>query len=93
VAFEATFSRGEFFGTPEQVADKLINWVEQGNVSGFIINGPVLTEALDDIVRWVLPVLQQRGYWAPDNDSQTLRERLELPFKQNRYTKVAAITA
>jgi len=91
VAFEATFSRGEFFGTPEQVADKLINWVEQGNVSGFIINGPVLTEALDDIVRWVLPVLQQRGYWAPDNDSQTLRERLELPFKQNRYTKVAAV--
>ena len=53
--------------------------------SGFIISGPVLTEALDDITRLVLPVLEARGYWHP-SQATTLRERLNIPFKTNRYS-------
>jgi len=90
VAFQTTLPKGEFFGTPEQVADTFIRWVEEGGADGFIIGGPVLTEALDDIVRLVLPVLADRGYWHPSTESKTLRERLGLPFKASRYAQVSA---
>lgn len=84
VAFETTLPRGEFFGTPEQVANTLIRWVEQGGASGFIISGPVLVEALADITEHVLPILAARGWWQP-SAATTLRARLNLPFKTNRY--------
>ena len=84
VAFEATLPRGEFFGTPEQVADTFIRWVEEGGATGFIISGPVLVEALDDITQHVLPILAARGYWQP-SEASTLRERLNIPFKTSRY--------
>ncbi|WP_185688079.1 LLM class flavin-dependent oxidoreductase [Ewingella americana] len=90
VAFQTTLPKGEFFGTPEQVADTFIRWVEEGGADGFIIGGPVLTEALDDITRLVLPVLADRGYWHPSTESKTLRERLGLPFKTSRYAQVSA---
>lgn len=87
IAFQTTLPKGEFFGTPEQVADTFIRWVEEGGATGFIISGPVLTEALDDITRLVLPILAERGYWHPSTEAQTLRERLDIPFKSNRYSQ------
>lgn len=86
VAFRTTLPKGEFFGTPEQVADTFIRWVEQGGASGFIICGPVLNEALEDVVRYVLPILEAWGYWHQD-DSSTLRERLDIPARPNRYSQ------
>lgn len=86
VAYETTLARGEFFGTPQQVADALIAWVEKGGASGFILSGPVLVESLRDITRDVLPILAARGYWQP-SDQTTLRGRLGLPFKVNRYAE------
>ncbi len=87
IAFQTTLPKGEFFGTPEQVADTFIRWVEEGGATGFIISGPVLTEALDDITRLVLPILADRGYWHPSTEAKTLRERLDIPFKSNRYSQ------
>ncbi|WP_380178586.1 LLM class flavin-dependent oxidoreductase [Kalamiella sp. sgz302252] len=84
IAYETTLPRGEFFGTPQQVADALIEWVEKGGASGFIISGPVLVESLNDITRYVLPILAERGYWRPSQES-TLRGRLGIPFRANRY--------
>lgn len=86
VAFRTTLPKGEFFGTPEQVAETFIRWVEQGGASGFIICGPVLNEALEDVVRYVLPILEARGYWYQD-ESSTLRERLNIPVRPNRYSQ------
>jgi len=86
VAYETTLPRGEFFGTPGQVAETFIRWVEEGGATGFIITGPVLVEALDDITRYVLPILKARGYWQPSS-AATLRERLNIPFKANRYAQ------
>ena len=85
IAFETTLPRGEFFGTPQQVAETFIRWVEQGGASGFIISGPVLVEALEDITTQVLPILAKRGYWQPSTET-TLRGRLAIPFRANRYT-------
>ncbi|WP_369790273.1 LLM class flavin-dependent oxidoreductase [Rouxiella sp. WC2420] len=87
IAFQTTLPRGEFFGTPEQVAETFIRWVEEGAATGFIISGPVLNEALDDITRLVLPILADRGYWHPSTEAKTLRERLDIPFKSNRYSQ------
>ncbi len=84
IAYETTLPRGEFFGTPEQVASALIRWVEEGGASGFIISGPVLTEALAEFTRYVLPLLAERGYWQPSQET-TLRGRLGIPFKASRY--------
>lgn len=91
VALRTTLPKGEFFGTPEQVADTFIRWVEQGGASGFILCGPVLNEALEDVVRYVLPILEARGYWHQD-DSRTLRERLGIARRDhhNRQTHHAA---
>ncbi|KMV70639.1 hypothetical protein AI28_25325, partial [bacteria symbiont BFo1 of Frankliniella occidentalis] len=91
VALRTTLPKGEFFGTPEQVADTFIRWVEQGGASGFIICGPVLNEALEDVVRYVLPILEARGYWHQD-DSRTLRERLGIARRDHhdRQTHHAA---
>lgn len=91
VAFQTTLPKGEFFGTPEQVADTFIRWVEEGGASGFIISGPVLPEALEDITRLVLPVLAERGYWHPATESRTLRERLDIPYKANRYSQKSEV--
>lgn len=85
IAFESTLPRGEFFGTPQQVAGTFIRWVEEGGASGFIISGPVLVEALEDITTHVLPILAERGYWHPSAET-TLRGRLAIPFQPNRYT-------
>src|SRR5476651_1608129 len=74
--------------TFRSTTDQIKRLVKEGGASGFIISGPVLTEALDDIVRLVLPVLAERGYWHPATDSKTLRERLDLPFKTSRYAQV-----
>ncbi|WP_338637805.1 LLM class flavin-dependent oxidoreductase [Erwinia persicina] len=85
VAFRTTLPKGEFFGTPEQVAETFIRWVEQGGASGFILCGPVLNEALEDVVRHVLPLLEARGYWHKDDTHVTLRDRLAIPARPNRY--------
>lgn len=85
VALRTTLPKGEFFGTPEKVADTFIRWVEQGGASGFIICGPVLNEALEDVVNYVLPILEARGYWHQD-DSRTLRERLGIGRHEQRIT-------
>lgn len=87
VAFRTTLPKGEFFGTPEQVADTFIRWVEQGGASGFIICGPVLNEALEDVVRYVLPVLEARGWWHQEENHTTLRDRLAIPARPNRYSQ------
>ncbi|HBV38277.1 MAG TPA: LLM class flavin-dependent oxidoreductase [Erwinia sp.] len=86
IAYETTLPRGEFFGTPQQVASALIEWVEKGGASGFILSGPVLVESLRDMTRDVLPILAARGYWQP-SEEKTLRGRLGLPFKTNRYVE------
>lgn len=36
VAFRTTLPKGEFFGTPEQVADTFIRWVEQGGPAALL---------------------------------------------------------
>jgi FMN-dependent oxidoreductase (nitrilotriacetate monooxygenase family) len=77
--------RDEFVGTPEQVADAVQRWFENGAADGFIL-GQVLPGDLQDFVELVVPILQQRGLYKTDYAAETLRGHLGLPIPVNRYT-------
>ncbi|MEV5030452.1 LLM class flavin-dependent oxidoreductase [Paenibacillus sp. LPE1-1-1.1] len=86
VAVRSATPRTPFIGTPEKVADRIQEWFEQGAVDGFIIGAGVPT-GLDEFVEHVIPVLQQRGLFRTDYESDTLRGHLGLPIPINRYTE------
>ena len=53
---------------------------------GFII-GVTVPGALEDFVDKVVPILQARGLYRKDYETDTLRGNLGLPFKESRYVK------
>ena len=75
VALRFSRPRRDFVGTPEQVADALQTWFEQGAADGFIINS-LLPDGLQYFTELVVPVLQQRLF--RDEYSGTLRDNLGL---------------
>ncbi|TWT25192.1 LLM class flavin-dependent oxidoreductase [Planomicrobium sp. CPCC 101110] len=85
VAMEETTRRGAFFGTYEQVAEQLIQWVEKGGADGFILGPPVLGNDFDAFLDNVIPILESRGYYSRSYESGTLRGQLGLPYIENRY--------
>jgi FMN-dependent oxidoreductase (nitrilotriacetate monooxygenase family) len=82
-----------FVGTPEQAADVLQEWFEQGAADGFNVMGPVLPSALEDFVEQVVPILRRRGLFREDYTGTTLREHYGLPRPANRYALVEATAA
>jgi FMN-dependent oxidoreductase (nitrilotriacetate monooxygenase family) len=89
VALEATTPRTDFIGTPEQVADKLIEWVDSGASDGFVLGFQVITEGLNDFETHVLPILEKRGRHSRELIGTTLREHIELPTPRNRFLEDA----
>ncbi len=73
-------------GAPEEVADVMQAWFEQGACDGFNITPPWLPGGCDDFVEMVIPVLQRRGLFRTAYEEATLRENLGLPPAVSRYT-------
>ncbi|MCA3418497.1 MAG: LLM class flavin-dependent oxidoreductase [Roseomonas sp.] len=48
-------------GSVEEVAEELIAWVDQADVDGFNLSRTVTPECLEDVVRLLVPALQERG--------------------------------
>jgi FMN-dependent oxidoreductase (nitrilotriacetate monooxygenase family) len=84
-ALEAATPRTGFIGTPEQIADKIIHWIDQGAADGFILGFPVIAEGLHDFVDQVIPALEARGRYERELPGHTLRDHLGLPRKASRY--------
>ncbi|RAI64846.1 LLM class flavin-dependent oxidoreductase [Pseudomonas fluorescens] len=84
VALRFSQPRRDFVGTPEQVADALQKWFEQGAADGFIINS-LLPDGLQYFTELVVPVLQQRGLFRNEYSGQTLRDNLGLQVPVNRH--------
>lgn len=78
--------RSSFVGTPEQIADTVQQWFEEGAADGFIIHTGV-PSVLKDFVELVVPILQERGIYREEYESDTLRGNLGLEIPVNRYTK------
>ncbi len=67
-----------FAGAPEQVADAIQLWWENGAADGFNIMPPVLPSGLSIFVDQVVPILQRRGLFRTDYEGKTLRENYGL---------------
>jgi alkanesulfonate monooxygenase len=63
-------------GSPSDVADQLISWVEDTDVDGFNLAYAVTPETFTDFVDLVVPELQARGAYKTDYAPGTLREKL-----------------
>ncbi len=63
-------------GSPEQVTEELIAWVEETDVDGFNLAYAVMPETFVDFVDLVVPELQKRERYKRDYAPGTLREKL-----------------
>lgn len=88
VAIREATPKGAFVGTAEDVADEVIKWIEAGAADGFMILADV-PHALEDFVEHVIPILQQRGHYKTQYETDTLREHLGLPNKPSKYKNVS----
>ncbi|KUL35229.1 LLM class flavin-dependent oxidoreductase [Actinoplanes awajinensis] len=68
-----------FAGTPEQVADAIQHWFDNGAADGFNIMAPVLPSGLEVFVDQVVPILQRRGLFRTEYTTRTLRDHYGLP--------------
>jgi FMN-dependent oxidoreductase (nitrilotriacetate monooxygenase family) len=80
-----------FSGTPEQVADTLVSWWENGAADGFNVMPAVLPSGLVDFVEQVVPILQRRGVFRSEYEGSTLRDHYGLARPENRNTAIRAL--
>lgn len=65
-----------FIGTPEQIADEILRWIDGGAADGFNLMPPALPGSLEDFVDLVVPILKDRGRFRRDYTGSTLRDHL-----------------
>jgi FMN-dependent oxidoreductase (nitrilotriacetate monooxygenase family) len=84
-------ARGHFTvaGTPEQVADLMVDWFEDGAADGFNVMPPLFPQMLDAFAAEVIPILQRRGYFRTDYEGQTLRDHYGLDQPASRHDTAA----
>lgn len=73
-------------GTPEQIADDIELWFEQGAADGFNLNADVFPTGLAAVVDHVVPILQKRGIFRRDYEGTTLRDHFDLPRPASQYS-------
>lgn len=93
VALEVATPRPNFIGTGAEVADEIIRWINGGASDGFILGFSVVAEGLDDFIRYVIPELDARGRYSRELQGSTLRDHLDLPRKESRYTHPSSLQA
>ncbi len=77
----------ELVGTPEQVAQGLIDLYEAGAGDGFNIIPPFMPGGLADFAEQVVPLLRRRGYLPQGYAGETLRENLGLAVPKSRFSR------
>jgi len=70
--------RPHFLGSAEKVADQVQQWHEQGAMDMLILRQDH-PHGLKDFIELVVPILQERGIFRTEYESDTLRGNLELP--------------
>lgn len=68
-------------GTPEQIADQIIDLWADGTVDGYTIQPPRAPDDIELFVEKVIPILQDRGvYPRVYTPGETVRDRYGLPY-------------
>jgi len=68
-------------GNPSQVADALLNWMDEGDIDGFNLTRILNPQSYSDFIDLVVPELQQRGRYKTAYQPGSLRKKL---FQQDR---------
>jgi FMN-dependent oxidoreductase (nitrilotriacetate monooxygenase family) len=76
----ASRSHGSFVGTPEQLADHMKLWLDEGACDGFNIMPAYFHDEFELFVDQVIPLLQRRGLYRRDYEGTMLRHHLGLPI-------------
>lgn len=66
-------------GTPQTIADNMVDWFEAGACDGFNLNSPYNPGGMKQMCELLVPELQNRGYVREDYEGTTLREHFGLP--------------
>ncbi len=66
----------EFTGTPEQFADLIERWVDEGACDGFTLQPATLPGSLEAFTDHIVPLLQKRGLHRTEYTATTLRGHL-----------------
>lgn len=66
-------------GTPEEIADQLIDLWEDGTVDGYTLQPPRAPDDIAEFVDRVIPILQDRGVYPRAYEGGTMRDRYGLP--------------
>jgi FMN-dependent oxidoreductase (nitrilotriacetate monooxygenase family) len=74
-------------GTPEQIADRMQTWFEQGAADGFNIMPPCFPGGFDIFAQEVVPILRARGLFRDDYEGTTLRDHYGLPRPESLYSE------
>jgi FMN-dependent oxidoreductase (nitrilotriacetate monooxygenase family) len=84
-------ARGHFTaaGTPEQIADLIEDWFDDGAADGFNIMPPILPAQLDLFSAEVIPILQRRGRFRTAYQGTTLREHYGLAWPKSAFDEPA----
>jgi N-acetyl-S-(2-succino)cysteine monooxygenase len=78
-------------GTPQQIADVMEHWFQNGACDGFNVMPAWLPGSLTDFVDMVIPELQRRGLYRTAYEGTTLRENLGLPMPGSRFQAVPMV--
>jgi FMN-dependent oxidoreductase (nitrilotriacetate monooxygenase family) len=90
IVVAARLSHVSVYGTPEQVADHMQLWLDEGACDGFNIMPAWFHDEFDLFVDEVVPLLQRRGLYRRDYEGTTLRDHLGLPVPPRRASEVSA---
>ena len=67
-------------GTPEEVADAIIDLWADGTVDGYTLQPPRAPDDIEEFVDKVVPILQERGVYRTAYEGRTIRDRYRLPY-------------
>jgi FMN-dependent oxidoreductase (nitrilotriacetate monooxygenase family) len=74
-----------YAGTPEQIADLMEDWFNDGAADGFNIMPPVLPAMLEVFMAEVIPLLQRRGLFHTVYEGETLRAHYGLAEPESQF--------
>ncbi|QGY31624.1 LLM class flavin-dependent oxidoreductase [Pantoea cypripedii] len=63
-------------GNPAQVAERLINWIDEGDIDGFNLTRILNPQSYQDFIDLVVPELQQRGRYKTAYQPGSLRKKI-----------------
>lgn len=67
-------------GTPEQIADDLVEWLDAGAADGFNLMPDLLPTGFEAFAAEVVPILRRKGVFRSDYEGTRLRDHLRLPI-------------